>query len=145
MTTTTRSRGDRTGLLARARVESLLTLADGCLDGAPDPIVTHPPETGMVMLTVREPVEATRFHLGEVLVTRCEVRHRAAHGWAMHMGSEPAAALAAAILDAEVESGGPLSAAVDELCDVTARELARQGALEWDAIAPTIVDFEEMD
>lgn len=145
MTTTALTRAERTGLLARARVDSLLTLADGCIQGAGEPVVTLPPETGMVMLTVREPVETTRFHLGEVLVTRCEVRHRDAPGWAMRMGSDPAAALAAAILDAEVESDGPLAGAVIELCDVTHHQLALDEALEWQDVEPTIVDFEEMD
>lgn len=145
MTTTTRTRAERTGLLARAQAGALITLADGCLAGTAQPVVTQPPETGMVMLTVREPVESTRFHLAEVLVTRCEVRHRDAHGWAMRMGSDPAAALAAAVLDAEVESDGPLAGAVIELCDVTQHQLELDEAREWQDIKPTIVDFEEMD
>lgn len=145
MITTTRTPAERTGLLARAQAESLIALADSCLEGAAEPVVTQPPETGLVMLTVREPVETTRFHLGEVLVTRCAVRHRGVDGWAMRMGSDPAATLAAAVLDAEVESDGPLASAVIELCDLTQHQLTLADAREWQDIEPTIVDFEEMD
>lgn len=144
MTTSTRSRETRAGLLARADVDALVSLADRCLADTDEPEVTHPPEVGMVMLTVREPVESVRFHLAEVLVTRCEVRHRGALGWAMRMGTDTAGAVAAAVLDAESEADGPLAAEVAELCASSEASLAAADAAEWQAIQPTIVDFEEM-
>lgn len=143
--TTSRSREERTALLARADTGELLRLADECLAESPELDVVRAPETGMVLLTVREPVESIRFHLGEVLVTRCEVRRRDRLGWAMRMGSDPAAALAAAVLDAEREADGPSADAVDRLCDRTAAILDVEAERAWDDIAPTIVDFEEMD
>ena len=141
------ARDDRCSLLARADASSLLELADRCLDAAAaaDLELLHAPEIGMIMLTVREPVEATRFHLGEVLVTRCEVLHRGERGWAMRMGDDEAAALAAAILDAERAAEGPLAGAVDRLCAETAAAAHAAAAAEWADVAPTIVDFEEMD
>lgn len=143
--TTTRTREERAGLLAAAEPASLCALADQCLHGAPDPEVTLPPEVGMVVLTVREPVETIRFHLGEVLVTRCEVRHRGQLGWCMRMGDDPPATLAAAVLDAEAEADGPHRAEVEALCNEVARQRAEVDAREWREVAPTIVDFEEME
>lgn len=98
----------------------------------------------MVMMTVREPVEATRFHLGEVLVTRAEVEHRAARGWSMRMGDDPEAALAAAVCDAEIEADGPGRSAIEALCTDTEARLVAERAAEWSELAPTMVDFEEM-
>lgn len=142
---TPRTREQRTELLAQTDPDALVALADRCLADQPPPSMIQKPEVGMVMLTVREPVEAARFYLGEVLVTRSEVEHRGAKGWAMRMGDDPLAALAAAVLDAEHEAHGPCSPAIEELCDLTASHLARTAAREWESIRPTVVDFEEMD
>lgn len=140
-----RTREARAELLARADRTDVIGLADRCLADAPGPDVLRGPEVGMVMLTVREPVEATRFHLGEVLVTTCEVEHRGARGWVVRMGDDRHAALAAAVLDAEAEAGGPLAGDVVALCTTTADRVARQRAQEWADVRPTVVDFEEMD
>ncbi|MGF1599488.1 MAG: phosphonate C-P lyase system protein PhnG [Acidimicrobiales bacterium] len=134
----------RTELLAAADAEALVAVADACLEGADEPEIVTGPEVGMVVLTVREPVEATRFHLGEVLVTRAEVVHRGRRGWSMRMGEDRPGALAAAICDAEVEAGGPQAPAVDRLCGETDHGLADARTREWVDLAPTIVRFEEM-
>lgn len=143
--TTTLSREQRTELLAAAPPEPLVALADACLASAGWPAIIRPPEVGMVMLTVREPVEHTRFHLAEVLVTQAELEHRGQRGWSMRLGDDTAAALAAAVCDAEVEASGPCAAQVEQLCRTTARRLAEERATEWAEIAPTIVAFEELD
>ncbi len=85
----------RSELLAIAEARSLLDLADACLEGTDVPELIAGPDVGMVVMTVREPVEATRFHLGEVLVTRAEVEHRGQRGWSMRMGDDRAGALRA--------------------------------------------------
>lgn len=110
MTPTIRS--SRAAMLAQADPEALADVADECLATAPSPEIHHGPDVGTVVLTVREPVETTRFHLGEVLVTRCQLEHRGVTAWAMRMGDDRAATLAAAICDAEVEADGPAAAAV---------------------------------
>lgn len=140
-----RTREVRAELLARAERAEVIEIADRCLESAAEPRVMRGPEVGMVMLTVREPVEATRFHLGEVLVTTCEVEHRGTRGWVMRMGDDRHAALAAAVLDAEAVADGPLADDVEALCARTADRMARERAREWADVHPTIVDFEEMD
>ena len=119
-------------------------LADRCLVDTDPPELVLGPEIGTVVLTVREPVETIRFQLADVLVTRSEVSHRGARGWAMRLGDDRAAALAAAICDAEVEAGGPNREAVDDLCLITAERLAAARTVEWEELQPTIVHFEEM-
>lgn len=71
------------------------------------------PEVGVVALQVREPIARERFYLGEALVTRAEVDLGGTRGWAMRMGSDRMATLAAAVLDAEASADRALSARVD--------------------------------
>lgn len=141
---TTLSRAERCELLATAPTQRLLDVADACLDGAPPIDVVTGPEVGTVLLTVREPVEATRFHLGDVLVTRTTVDHRSARGWAMRMGDDRAGSLAAAICDAEVEAGGAKAAEVEALCQDVAERQRTERAAEWQQLEGTVVRFEEM-
>lgn len=135
----------RSELLAVADGDELVALADRCIAAAGEPTLLAGPEVGSIVLTVREPVEATRLHLGDVLVTRSEVEHRRVRGWAMRMGDDRASALAAAICDAELEAGGPEAGAVADLCRRTADRLRAERAEEWAALRPTIVEFEEME
>jgi phosphonate C-P lyase system protein PhnG len=62
-------------------------------------IVSSPPKTGLVMLTVKDSFE-TGFHLGEVLVTRASVVFRDWEGFGMVSGEAPRRALARAAADA---------------------------------------------
>jgi alpha-D-ribose 1-methylphosphonate 5-triphosphate synthase subunit PhnG len=137
-------RARRCELLAATDLDPLLQVADRCLAGADQPQPIVGPEVGSVVMTVREPVEATRFHLGDVLVTRFEVLHREHRGWAMRPGDDRAGAVAAAICDAECEADGPGRAEVEALCDRTEERLTAERAEEWQDLAPTVVSFQEM-
>ncbi|WP_214319798.1 phosphonate C-P lyase system protein PhnG [Nonomuraea sediminis] len=138
------SRAMRTELLAAATSDELLPLAERLIDEVGEPSVVHPPEVGMVMLTVREPVAEDRFHLGEVLVTRCTVELAGATGWSMRGGDDRVAALAAAILDAAAAADLPAAAEVEALCRAVAERRAREDAAEWAEVATTRVAFEEL-
>jgi alpha-D-ribose 1-methylphosphonate 5-triphosphate synthase subunit PhnG len=138
------SRERRSELLALAEPDALVALAERCIDGS-DTRVTAGPEVGMVVLQVREPVEATRFHLGEVLVTRAEVIHGGVRGWARRAGDEPLATVAAAVCDAEAAADGPLRPEIDVLCHMSERAERERRAAEWAELEATIVDFEELD
>jgi alpha-D-ribose 1-methylphosphonate 5-triphosphate synthase subunit PhnG len=138
------NRARRIELLAIAERDAIVSLADACIADTGSPEIIQQPETGTVMLTVREPVERLRFHLGEVLVSRAEVRHRDEVGWATVVGSDLARALAAAVLDAEAAAGGPWTDAIDACCEEVERRRRDQLAEEWRRLAPTIVSFEEL-
>jgi alpha-D-ribose 1-methylphosphonate 5-triphosphate synthase subunit PhnG len=136
----------RAELLARAPGQALIALAERCVEEAgANPTVVSGPETGMVMMTVREPIARERFHLGEVLVTRAEVEVDGQRGWCMRLGDDRVAALAAAILDAEVAAGRPFAADVIELCRLTEELEAEHDEAEWDELGPTRVHFDEID
>ena len=137
-------RAQRCGLLAEAEAGELRELADGCLADGADVRVLVAPEVGCVSTQVREPVAGERFLIGDILACRAEVELAGHRGWAMRLGDDRAAVLAAAVLDAEAEAGRPMAAAVDALCHAVARRLADRHDREWAELAPTIVEFEEL-
>ncbi|GGJ62423.1 phosphonate C-P lyase system protein PhnG [Streptomyces brasiliensis] len=142
----TLTRERRSELLAAATHEEIVPLAERLLaDGAvPEPTVVKAPETGMVMLQVREPVEEIRFYLGEVLVTECSVDLDGTPGWCMRSGDDRVAALAGALLDAAAAAELPATAEIDALCAAVAERLARADAAEWAEVTATTVKFEEL-
>ena len=142
--TTALTVNERAELLAVAEAEEVVALAESCLAEYGNPVLLAPPEVGLVVMQVREPVCAERFHLGEVVVTRAEVEVAGARGWAMRLGDDRVATLAAAVCDAVAAGGGALAADVEQLCAATERRRAERQAAEWDDIAPTIVTFEEL-
>ncbi|WP_190813267.1 phosphonate C-P lyase system protein PhnG [Saccharopolyspora pogona] len=138
------SREQRCALLAEAERDELVALADECLDDGAALRVLSGPEVGIVVAQVREPVLAERFLLGDVLACRVEVDLAGQVGWSIRLGEDRVAAVAAAVLDAEAEADRPRSARVDELCRTVADRLAAREVAEWAALAPTIVEFEEL-
>lgn len=142
------NRNQRTELLARADSAKIRRLAEEFLGQRKiheDLQIINPPEVGMVMMQVREPVCKERFHLGEVVVTRAEVALGSSRGWAMRAGTDRETTLAAALLDACAEYATELSEAVDDLCQQTAERLAQDEQREWTELRATAVNFEELD
>ena len=134
----------RTELLAVADESELVALADRCLEAAPGTRVIDPPTVGTIPLCVREPVVGERFILADVLATQAGVEHRGQRGWAMRLGYDAAATLAAAICDAEAASGTGLAREVNLLCRRTERRQADEAAREWAELARTEVHFQEL-
>lgn len=134
----------RAELLALAGSAELVALADRCLADGATPTVLVAPEVGCVATEVVDPVGAERFLLGDVLACRAEVELAGHRGWAMRLGGDRAAALAAAVCDAEVEAGRAQSGEIAALCRRVAEREAAAEAAEWAALAPTVVAFEEL-
>lgn len=135
---------ERAALLALAEPAELIGLADACLADGARPQVLVAPEVGCVATQVREPVAGERFLLGDVLACRAEVELGGARGWAMRLGSDRAAVLAAAICDAEVAAGRAQATAVNALCRRVGERVQAAEAAEWAELAPTVVEFEEL-
>ncbi len=135
----------RAELLAEADDVAVRELAEHCLRLLGEPVIVTPPETGIVMMQVREPIVRERFHLGEVVVTRADVELAGHRGWSIRPGTDRVATLAAAICDAAAQSGGEIAADVERLCAETARSIERSEADLATTLRPTIVEFEELD
>lgn len=134
----------RAELLAVSGRDDLVALAERCAANEPRPTVVVAPEVGTILLEVREPVALDRFHLGDVLACRAEVLVDGGHGWAVRLGDDRLATLAAAVCDAEVDADRPLAAEVEALCRQTERHTAAERDAEWRELAPTQIAFEEL-
>lgn len=132
-------------VLATAEAAELMETAEDLIAIFGDPAILTQPETGLVMMVIREPVCEERFHLGEVVVTRAEVTIAGFRGWAMRLGNDRVATLAAAICEAIGRSDLPQKALVDRLCERTASRQAAFLATEWQQLSATEVRFEELE
>lgn len=136
-------RNQRFEIMAQGQPEPLQALAEQVLVDTPVLVVT-PPRVGILMLRLRESVDGLVFNAGEVLVTEARVALGEHQGYAMRLGRAIEATLAAAILDAAIEAGHPLTPLImDSLRALAAAEQERQQAA-WREVAPTRVSFEEM-
>ncbi|NLG56424.1 MAG: phosphonate metabolism protein PhnG [Rhodococcus sp.] len=144
MTSTTYSREEVAGLLAGAPEEDLVALADQCLSDGAEFAVLSGPEVGTIAAQVREPIMYDRFFLGDVLACRAEVLLGGTRGWAMRMGDNRVATLAAAVCDAEVTAERAHAAEILKLCSRIERDMELADRDEWAALAPTVVQFEEL-
>lgn len=137
---------ERAEILAFAARDELVPLAERLLsEGALDGLsVIRPPQVGLVLMQVREPVADLRFYLGEVLATQCSVELDGTPGWSMRGGDDRVTALAGAVLDAIAAANGPQAQQVQALCAQVAQRRRWEHEAEWEQIAPTAVTFEEL-
>jgi len=142
------SREDICSILASSDAVSLETLINTLIAYGS---ITHvemirPPSIGTVQMQVRDPICEERFIVGDALVTVAEVSVDGTLGWAMRLGSDANAAVAAAVADAHIARVGFEGAPeLAELVLYTKTELKRADEQEWEEIRETIIDFEELD
>ncbi|MEL6264047.1 MAG: phosphonate C-P lyase system protein PhnG, partial [Pseudomonadota bacterium] len=97
--------------------------------------------TGLVMLPMRDTVEGTAFHLGEVLVSEAHVRSGAVEGYGMRRGHDLEAAMAMALLDLALTTGRG-GAAAAAFCAAEAETLAEADRETLRRVEATRVDME---
>jgi len=100
----TEAHGSRLSTLARAEPAALKALAEDLL---PDLGVVEvvSSRTGLVMLPMRDTVQGTDFHLGEVLVAEAHIRVAGIEGYGMVLGRDTERAMAMAVVDAAHSAG----------------------------------------
>lgn len=91
-------------ILARADAARLAALAESLLPGLGEVEVLLS-RTGLVMLPMRDTVQRTDFHLGEVLVAEAHIRAGSADGYGMVVGRDLERAMAMAVVDAAAARG----------------------------------------
>ncbi|MCG6894552.1 MAG: phosphonate C-P lyase system protein PhnG [Desulfobacteraceae bacterium] len=106
-------------ILPETEDEGLSDLMEALMDTEMDIELVQPPEAGLMMMTIRDCFEIP-FYLGEVLVTRAEVRIEDAVGYGCCMGDRPRAALALAILEVLQEISGELPSSSPVMTRLTA-------------------------
>jgi alpha-D-ribose 1-methylphosphonate 5-triphosphate synthase subunit PhnG len=91
-------------VLARADAARLAGFAESLLPRLGEVEVIHS-RTGLVMLPMRDTVQGTDFHLGEVLVAEAQIRAGGTDGYGMVIGRDLERAMAMAVVDAAASLG----------------------------------------
>ena len=136
-------REERLEAVAGASLGSLVDLADRVMQTM-DVEVVYGPTVGLLMARAEDPGERLAFNFVEVTVTEAEVLAGNERGYAMVMGRAPEKALAAAVLDAALESGHPLSHEILGLLYRAQAALQQERQARWERVAPTQVQFEDV-
>lgn len=132
--------GQLLDVLARADATRLKALAETLLPllGTVEVVQSR---TGLVMLPMRDTVQGTDFHLGEVLVAEAHLRATGGEGYGMIVGRDLERAMAMAVVDAAIACFGPTPA----ISAFLQSEVAAQAAADTEclrAIEATRVDME---
>lgn len=107
--------------------------------------VIQEPESGLVMVKVRETSQNSLFYPGEVLVTECKVQIKGTIGIGIVTGDQPELAYNLAVIDAAFEANLPETFAWVRLLENEEKLILEQRATANHAILKTKVDFETMD
>jgi alpha-D-ribose 1-methylphosphonate 5-triphosphate synthase subunit PhnG len=107
--------------------------------------VIQEPESGLVMVKVRETSQNSLFYPGEVLVTECKVQIKGTIGIGIVTGDQPELAYNLAVIDAAFEAKLPETLGWVQLLENEEKLIQEQRAAAAHSILKTKVDFETMD
>ncbi|MFO1446480.1 phosphonate C-P lyase system protein PhnG [Bacillus sp. Bva_UNVM-123] len=103
------------------------------------------PESGLVMLKMRETAKKSLFYLGEVFVTECKVQIYNSIGIGIIKGDKPELSFHLAIIDAAYGAGLMETKAWTSILEEKEAELFKQRRKRNQEIMRTKVSFETMD
>jgi alpha-D-ribose 1-methylphosphonate 5-triphosphate synthase subunit PhnG len=138
------TRPTRSEMLADADLAVLEQWANAVLDNT-EVRVHKLPSAELAHMQFRDPVRGVPFYLGEVLFHECLVEIDDAWGYGYGIGQEPERALYAAVLDAALSGGHPLSRQIETALEAAAEGAARRRAVESQLTERTRVRFEVLD
>jgi alpha-D-ribose 1-methylphosphonate 5-triphosphate synthase subunit PhnG len=108
--------------------------------------ITRPPARGLLLATVREPVDNGLFHPGEILATTCEARIGDCLGSGIVLGTDDDRARGMAMVDAALQQEFPSRATVvarlgeerdvKRAADRAEAEMVRSTRVNFDTMEP---------
>jgi alpha-D-ribose 1-methylphosphonate 5-triphosphate synthase subunit PhnG len=107
--------------------------------------VIQEPESGLVMLKVRETSQKSLFYPGEVLVTESKVQIQGRIGIGIVTGDQPELSYNLAVIDAAYEAMLPETNEWKLLLENEEKDIQEQRAAASQSILKTKVNFETMD
>jgi alpha-D-ribose 1-methylphosphonate 5-triphosphate synthase subunit PhnG len=126
-------------ILVRADGPRLTALAERLLPGLGAVEVVQS-RTGLVMLPMRDTVQGTDFHLGEVLVAEAHIRAGGTEGYGMIVGRDLERAMAMAVVDAAASLGQ--TPEIRAFLQAEAQGIAAADTARLRAVEATRVDME---
>lgn len=103
------------------------------------------PKPGLVMSTMRETAQRSRFFLGEVLVTECKVQIEKRIGLGIIAGEDERAAFELAVIDAAWNANLPETSEWEGRLAAEDQAVQSRDAMERARVMETRVDFQTMD
>lgn len=107
--------------------------------------VIQEPETGLVMMKLRETSKNSLFYLGEVMVTECKVEINETIGIGIVKGHQPELAYNLAVIDAAFQGNLPQVNKWIEVLKYEEKKIQRDRQKYNQAVLKTKVNFETMD
>jgi alpha-D-ribose 1-methylphosphonate 5-triphosphate synthase subunit PhnG len=107
--------------------------------------VVKEPKAAIMMLRSRDTAQGQVFNLGEAVVTEAEVHYCGQTGYLLILGDNQLHALAGAVCDAALEANHPFAPDILETLTLLNHLQQEQEAAEWAKVAPTAVNFDEME
>jgi alpha-D-ribose 1-methylphosphonate 5-triphosphate synthase subunit PhnG len=134
----------RTEILINGSQKTLEDMAH-CIKDNYQVKVIQEPESGLVMLKVRETSQKSLFYPGEVLVTECKVQIDGKIGIGIVTGDQPELSYHLAVIDAAYEAMLPETIEWKLLLENEEKVIQEQRATANQSILKTKVNFETMD
>lgn len=141
---TTMKRKLRTEILVESRTEFLEKLVN-LIEEKNTICILEEPNSGMVMVKMRESAQKYQFYMGEVFVTECKVMMNDVIGLGIIRGAHRKKAYYLAVIDAAYNANIPELEIIDGMIAVEKVRLDHGMALGKDQILKTKVDFETLD
>ncbi len=138
-------RDKRFEIMAGGPAAPLVAMADRLLEQDNLIEIIREPKPAVMMLRARETAKGTVFNFGEAVVTEAEVRYCGQTGYMLILGDNQLHALAGAVCDAALEANHPLSPDILETLAVLTHFQQAEARADWARIAPTAVNFDEME
>jgi alpha-D-ribose 1-methylphosphonate 5-triphosphate synthase subunit PhnG len=132
-------------IMAGGPAGPLVAMADRLLEQDNLIEVIREPKPAVMMLRSRDTAKGQVFNLGEAVVTEAEVRYCGQTGYMLILGDNQLHALAGAVCDAALEAKHPLAPEILETLTLLNQLQQEQEAAEWAKVAPTAVNFDEME
>ncbi|MEH7272260.1 phosphonate C-P lyase system protein PhnG [Neobacillus vireti] len=135
----------RTEILINGSQKLVEDMAD-CIKDNYQVKVIQEPESGLVMMKVRETSQKSLFYPGEVLVTECKVQIEGRIGIGIVTGDQPELSYNLAVIDAAYEALLPETIRwMELLLENEEKAIQEQRAADSHSILKTKVNFETMD
>lgn len=137
-------RKERTEILVNSPIAFLKKLAN-IIESQYELSTIEKPNSGLVMMKMRESAKKHLFYLGEVFVTECKVLLNDVIGLGIIQGSHSKKAHCLAVIDAAYNAHVPETILLDRLLEKASHELKEAKRHQIAHLLKTKVDFETLD
>jgi alpha-D-ribose 1-methylphosphonate 5-triphosphate synthase subunit PhnG len=139
-----KSRKRRTEILAASQVKDLKKMAK-LVEERHVVEVLEKPNSGLIMVKMRESAQKHLFYLGEVFVTECKVTINDVIGLGVIRGAHLKKAYFMAVIDAAYNAELAVSSKLEKMLNGLEKEVNLQKTKDVARILKTKVDFETLD